>query len=385
MSTSPLRVALIRQRYTPYGGAERFVENAINTLQKNTEIELTLITRKWTNANNSNISKIICNPFYIGRLWRDWSFYNRACHIVNNNSFGLVQSHERSPCGNIYRAGDGVHRAWLQQRSRILPWWKKLLVWSNPYHNYILKQESRVFTNPNLNAIIVNSGMVRDEIIKFFPTTTAQISVIHNAVNSNRFHPKLKTKYRSSVRAQLGIAQHKQIILFVGSGFERKGLPLLLKILPRISKAHLLVIGKDKKLSHHKRKVQGTSIEKRVHFLGAIKDPLPYYGAADTFAFPTLYDPLPNTVLEAMSSGLPVIISNSCGAIDLVQNGVEGCVCDALDESCWVEALKHTLVPEYGIQMGNNGYNVAQHLSHQKMSKQLIELYQQFMNHKDHR
>ena len=73
-----LRIAIIRQRYTPFGGAERFVENALNALQHERSIELTLITRKWKGADNPNIKKIICNPFYIGRLWRDWSFARTA-------------------------------------------------------------------------------------------------------------------------------------------------------------------------------------------------------------------------------------------------------------------------------------------------------------------
>jgi len=60
-----LRIAIIRQRYTPFGGAERFVENALNALQQERSIELTLITRKWKGADNPNIKKIICNPFYI--------------------------------------------------------------------------------------------------------------------------------------------------------------------------------------------------------------------------------------------------------------------------------------------------------------------------------
>jgi len=382
--SSPLRIALIRQRYTPYGGAERFVENALNALQENTQIELTLISRKWDGANNPDISNIHCNPFYIGRLWRDYSFAHCACHKIHDNNFDLVQSHERIPCGNIYRAGDGVHRVWLQQRNRILPWWKQLLIKINPYHNYLLRQEIRLFTNPDLSTIIVNSEMVKNELLHYFPNISAKITVIHNAVNTDRFHPKLKEKYRSSIRVKLGIPQHNPIILFVGSGFERKGLPLLLKILPRIDKAHLLIIGKDRKLKYHKQQIQNTTIEKQVHFLGPIKDPLPYYGAADAFAFPTLYDPLPNTVLEAMASGLPVVISDSCGATDLVHDGVEGYIRDALDESGWVEALKQTLQPEVGIQMGNNARKMIQQFSPQQMIKQLSTLYQQLIHQRAH-
>jgi len=221
--------------------------------------------------------------------------------------------------------------------------------------------------------------MVKNEILHYFPNISAKISVIHNAVNTEYFHPKLKNKYRASIREDLGIPQDRQIILFIGSGFERKGLSLLLNILPKIGTAHLLIIGKDRKLKYHKKKIQHTAFGKRVHFLGPIKDPSPYYGASDIFAFPTLYDPLPNVVLEAMATGLPVIISDTCGATDLVHDGVEGYVRDALDEPGWVDALNQALQPETGIQMGNNARNRAQQLSPKQMTKQLGTLYQQLI------
>lgn len=380
--SAPLRIALIRQRYTPFGGAERFVENALDALQENTQIELTLISRKWDGANNQAIGNLSCNPFYVGRLWRDWSFSRCACHKIHDNDFDLVQSHERAPCGDIYRAGDGIHRTWIKQRNRVLPQWKQFLIKINPYHNYLLKQETRLFTNPNLSTVIVNSEMVKNELLHYFPNIRANITVIHNAVNTDRFHPKLKAMHRSSIRIKLGIPQDDPVILFVGSGFERKGLPLLLKILPRIDQAHLLIIGKDRKLKHHIQQIQNTAIERRVHFLGPIKDPSPYYGTADAFAFPTLYDPLPNTVLEAMSSGLPVVISNSCGATDLVNDGIEGYIRDALDASGWIEALKQVLKPEVREKMGENARNMTQQLSPQHMTKQLSALYQQLIHQK---
>jgi len=380
MNSRPLRVALIRQRYTPYGGAERFVENTLNTLQEDINIELTLITRKWDNANNPNIQQKICDPFYIGRLWRDWSFSRCACYETYNSNFDLIQSHERIPCGNIYRAGDGVHRAWLEKRSRILPWWKKLFIKISPYHRYLIIQETRLFNNNKLKAIIVNSKIIKQEILKYYPNTSAKIKVIYNSVNKHYFNPTLKNKYYYIIREQLGIAQHNKIILFIGSGFERKGLPLLLRVLPNLIDTHLLVIGKDRKLEQYKRNVRGTSIEGDVHFLGPINDTAPYYGVADLFVFPTLYDPLPNTVLEAMSCGLPVVISSSCGAIDLINDGVEGYICDALDEKSWINAIKHIMQPELRNRMGYNAHNTVQKLNSSNMTNQLITLYKQIIS-----
>ena len=66
-----VRLALIRQRYTPYGGAERFVESALEALLER-GVAITLYTRQWPNTRLQLIEPVLCNPFYIGRLWRDW-------------------------------------------------------------------------------------------------------------------------------------------------------------------------------------------------------------------------------------------------------------------------------------------------------------------------
>ena len=113
----------------------------LKALNEHTETEITLITRKWKQASDHSFNIIECNPFYLGRLWRDWSFARAACAIVKAHDFDLVQSHERTLCGDIFRAGDGVHREWLNQRQRVRGWWEKFWIWLSPYHQFILKRE----------------------------------------------------------------------------------------------------------------------------------------------------------------------------------------------------------------------------------------------------
>jgi len=377
---TPIRIALIRQRYTPFGGAERFVENALNVLQKEADIELTLITRKWDGADNPNIKKIICNPFYMGRLWRDWSFARCACRTVRKTNFDLVQSHERVPCGDIYRAGDGVHRQWLHQRALPNPWWKNIWSRISPYHRYLLWQEHRTFSHSELHTIITNSRLIRDEIQHWFPRAKAEIKVIHNGVDSKKFHPKLRGIYREKIRNQLGIPDTAPLLLFVGSGFERKGVPLLLTILSKLNDVHLIVVGKDRHAEQYQHDAEQLGINNRIHFIGAQQDTRPWYGASDVFVFPTLYDPLPNTVLESMACGLPVIISNSCGAVDLVENGKQGFILSPLDPDSWIDALTQILHPTLQVRMGRQARITAEKLTPEDMSTELTSLYQSIIS-----
>jgi len=68
-----------------------------------------------------------------------------------------------------------------------------------------------------------------------------------------------------------------------------------------------------------------------VTFAGPQKDPKPYYGAADAFVLPTLYDPLPNAAMEAMACGMPIVTSSKSGAAELVQGADAGFVCASRD------------------------------------------------------
>jgi UDP-glucose:(heptosyl)LPS alpha-1,3-glucosyltransferase len=238
-------------------------------------------------------------------------------------------------CCDIYRAGEGVHRGWLAQRSRILTSPQRLAVKLSPYHRFMLRQEQKVFENKKLKTIIANSSVIAHEIERFFPNHVAKIEVIRNAVDTNRFNPNLKERFRKETRATLGIPDEAYVCLFVGSGYERKGVPLLLEIFERLTTSiHLIIAGKDKTL----QTLRKTNKTERIHLLGAQEDVRPLYGTADLFVFPSLYDPMPNSALEAAASGLPVLASSTTGAADLAESmGIA--TLDPLEHHAWINAI----------------------------------------------
>jgi UDP-glucose:(heptosyl)LPS alpha-1,3-glucosyltransferase len=331
----PLKLALIRQRYTPYGGAERFVARAMAALQDR-GAQVTIVTRRWTGDGDA----LVVNPFYLGSLWRDWSFARGVCATLARHDFDLVQSHERIACCDVYRAGDGVHREWLAQRARIQSRWARLATRLNPYHRYTLAAEAKLFASPRLKAVICNSRMVQQEIQRHFGVAEDKLHVIYSGVDLGAFHPGLKNQHRAAVRTRLGIPDTAPVYLFVGSGFERKGLGALLHAFARAAPAsHLMIVGADKHSARYQNQARGLGVAARTHFLGPQQDVKPYYGAADVFALPTLYDPFPNAALEAFACGLPVITSDKSGAAELVRAGENGFVCDALDVDAIARAM----------------------------------------------
>lgn len=369
-----MKIALIRQRYTPYGGAERFVSRAMQALREQ-GAEITLITRRW--EPDGNLNALACDPFYLGSLWRDWGFSRCVQRALARRDFDLVQSHERIPGCDVYRAGDGVHREWLTQRRRILGLGGRLGLVLNPYHRYVLAAEKALFTSPQLKAVICNSRMVKEEIQRWFSLPTEKLRVIYSGVDTEAFHPRLKAEHRQAVRRRLGIGEETPLFLFVGSGYERKGLaPLLAALAAGPRDAQLLVVGKDKHAARFQAQAQNLGLGGRVHFLGPQKDVKLYYGAADAFALPTLYDPFPNVALEAMACGLPLVTSTKSGAAELIEPGVNGYVCDALDVAALASQLESLRSPERCAQLGARARETVEPLTLERMGQELLDFYQ---------
>jgi UDP-glucose:(heptosyl)LPS alpha-1,3-glucosyltransferase len=328
MTAAPIKLAIIRQKYNPSGGAERFVSRAIAALAG--AVEVTLVTRQW--EDHAGYRSLTVNPFYLGSVWREWGFARGVKRALATADFDLVQSHERMACCDLYRAGDGVHREWLAQRRKQLGPLKRLGLWLNPQHHYALAAEKALFTSPRLRAVICNSHMVANELKHWFQLPDSKLQVIYSGIDADAFHPDRAQRQRATLRKQLGIAADAPVLVYVGSGFERKGVATCLKALAMAGgHTQLVIVGHDKRAGRYQALARQLGIADRTHFMGAQKNVLDWYGMADALFLPTLYDPFPNVALEAFACGLPVLTSTKSGAAEFVQEGINGHVCDALD------------------------------------------------------
>lgn len=342
-----MKIAIVRSRYTPFGGAERFVERALSALRAE-GAEVTVIARSWAGAPAEGYRQLLCDPPY-NRLFgrrtaRDASFAEAVRQVLRRESFDIVQSHERIPGSMVFRAGDGVHAAWLERRSAGIGWLGRLAQRYSPYHRYILAAERAMFADPALRAVICNSAMVRDEIVAYYGVAADKLHVIHNGIDLDAFSPALSV-HRAEVRAAHGIPEAAPLLLYVGSGFARKGVPQLLEALAALAdnSVHLLVIGADRKIDAARRQAERLGIAGRVHLLGPQPDVKAFYGAADAFVLPTLYDPFPNAALEALACGLPTLTTSGCGVAEIISPGVNGVVVPPADVAALTDGLRQLL------------------------------------------
>jgi UDP-glucose:(heptosyl)LPS alpha-1,3-glucosyltransferase len=368
-----MKIAIIRQRYNQFGGAERFVARAVEALAAGNS-DVTIVTREWRSGGSA--AGLVLNPFYFGSVWRDWSFARAVRRELPRQRFDIVQSHERIPGADIFRAGDGVHCEWLTQRRRALGRLGRLGLCLNPYHHYTLHAERRVFTDPRLAAVICISRMVRDEVQRHFGLALERLPVIPPGVDTTTYSPQLRALHREQTRRQWNIPAAAFVFVFVGAGFARKGVANLLRAARGVD-AYFLIVGSDKHLRRYQQLAAselGTA-SARVLFTGPQHDVKPFLGAADAFVLPAIYEPFSNAALEAMAAGLPAILSRQCGAAELIDEGKNGHVVDALDVAAMHVAMQALRLHPEPAALSAAARAAALPLNLDALAERLLELY----------
>ena len=254
-----------------------------------------------------------------------------ARRAVAQASWDIVQSHERTLRQDVYRAGEGCHRAYLASEAH--PRARGL------YHRIVLGLERRVFARTPRIVAIAEAG--RREIQTLYGVAPERIAVVYNGVDLRRFHPDNRVRYRAPVRAAAGIPADAYTLLFVGSGFARKGLATAIEAFAAFGDraSRLLVLGKGD-VCEYQALAARLGVAERVVWLGARADPERWYAGADMVVLPSRYEPFGNVHLEALASGVPVIASARAGGAEVITEGVTGAVVKPTDAGAIAAALE---------------------------------------------
>lgn len=204
------------------------------------------------------------------------------------------------------------------------------------YHDSLLRYnlwaEKRIY-RPDKTYIAIAHSVAR-ELMENFGIPRERIHVIHHGVDSRTFRPATSEedrKDREALRAELGVGPRELAVAFVGE-YERKGLATAisaLALLPEELRARtrlLAVGGGDRK--GFERLASEKGVGRQVVLLGHRKDIPRVYRACDAFLLPTLYEPFGLVILEAMASGLGVVVSRLAGGAELIEDGKSGKLLD---------------------------------------------------------
>lgn len=159
---------------------------------------------------------------------------------------------------------------------------------------------------------------------------------------------------KSSLDSAQSAGTELRTILAVGSLKHQKGYDILLEAFARFRQTapdaknwRLIVLGEGTLRAELLRQCRGLELEGAVDWQGYVSDPYPYYQAADIFALASRYEGSPNALLEAMSCGLPAVVTDaSSGPLELIEDGIGGLVVPAEDPAALAAALARLAADE---------------------------------------
>jgi glycosyltransferase involved in cell wall biosynthesis len=206
--------------------------------------------------------------------------------------------------------------------------------------------------------IIAVSHFTKWELTNYYKIPPGKIKVIHNGVDTHKFQP---AQDKRRIKQELGFSPDDIAIVSVGRLYARKGLFTLIESMPavvkRFPKAKFIVSGKGQSDEMHKLigYAEKIGVRNNLVFTGYYPDKkLPLlYQAADVFAFSTFYEHHPFAVLEALSTGLPVVTTWVGGIPETIQNGKNGFLVEPFNAKHFSDKIIYLLEhPAEAAEMG---------------------------------
>ena len=258
------------------------------------------------------------------------TFARESERLVKPAEYDAVHGLGRAFAQDLLRIGGGCHEEYLRETKGRMP--GPLWFLFHPKDRALIRLEREMFERRCWRRLVCISRRVAEEVHRIHGIPLAEMIVLHNGTDVSKFHPRNR-------RPKDGPAR----LLFVGSGFERKGLGQALDALGRVKGDwRLRVVGKGDAAAYAAQAAR-LGIGERVEFAGTQADMPREYGEADLLVFPTLYDAFGTVTLEAMATGIPVVVSRQAGSSEVVTDGVDGRIVadprDAAELAAAVEPL----------------------------------------------
>lgn len=289
--------------------------------------------------------------------------------------YGLTQVYPQ----DIHRLGGGLQRFWKHRKGQL----RGISLLSLAQ----LFLEKRILDPANFRLIVTNSQMCRQQLLKLYSLPPERVEVVYNGVDTVRFSPVLKEKRGAHIRAIHGLNPGEMVILFVSNNFARKGLDTVITSLAELVRLghqyRLLVVGTGKP-GRFLSRAQALGLGNQVIFAGPAPLVEAYYGAADIFVLPTLYDPFANVCLEALACGLPVITSKYNGAAEILKEA--GLIMDD-PQDIWdlTKKLLFLADPKVREEMGTLARHLALRFSWEENVRQTEALFLRVLEEKKRR
>lgn len=373
-----LRIAFVVDRFgSRFGGAEAYGVELMRELSSRHEV--TVLARDYDDACDLRL------PYVPLRSWKHWPSWVRVLLFAlrarrhTRSGFDIVHSHMNGWCGDV----EVIHVTPVRYNWRVrpLPWLKRALSRiSFRVQTYLHLERRRVAPRGGHRTVAV-SGLIAEQLRQAYPALPA-VPVIPPGVAPAVQGPE---GGRAATRQALGYADGDLVCLLVARNPLRKGLPTVLAALDQLPQSvKLLIVGGNAAAREHVARRNADDLVSRVRILSETPHVAQYYQAADVYVHPTLNDSFGMAPLEAMSFGLPVVMSPApwCGFAQYVKEGSEALVLSHPEDAGQLAACIRRLMGEPALhrRLCEGGMQVVARHSWPHVAQQYEALYREILD-----
>jgi UDP-glucose:(heptosyl)LPS alpha-1,3-glucosyltransferase len=334
-----MRIALVHLRHSKSGGVERYLE-LLSAHLADAGHEPVVVCRSHAEPHHPGVEFVRLRPLSLGASARLWNFAVAVEQHVAAADYDLVYALGRTWTHDVIRLGGGCHATYLElAHEATCSAFERFVRKGERKQRVQLKLEHLACAPGNYARVITNSELIKRDAMARHAIPEELITVVHNGADTSRFTPELRDGPGRDLRRSLGWTGDEQVLLFLGTGYGRKGLDLVLEaaaqLAPERPGLRLLVVGFDSAQPRYEARAAELGLSGRCAFLGGRTDAEVCFAAADVYALPTRYDPFANSTIEALASGLPTITTRTNGGCEVIDEGVDGSVlseCPTADE-----------------------------------------------------
>lgn len=317
-----MHIAIVRRHCSlKKGGAERYCVNLFRGLQKLGH-QVTIVGESIDDELRNEVEFIPVPVLKLNSWTKNKSFFVNTGHVLKQHRFDIVHGLSRVDGLDTFRLTERLQIHWVNSyyRNPITRWLQHM----NPRHRVVFDLERQIFGPNGVRKVIVQSKLDARLLQQYFGVDESRICQIINGVDTTVFNPLARNE-RAAVREEWKIDGDTPLLVFASMDFRGKGLDSLLDAMARqqYKETRLLVVGQGSPGSFLRR-AKALGIAHRVTFTGRQASIQRFYGAADLFVLPTIYEPFPNVNLEAMACGTPVITTATAGGAEIIHEGSNG-------------------------------------------------------------
>lgn len=383
MNYPRLRIAFITLKFGhQYGGAESYGVELMHELAKHHDVFV------YTHEYDSNCTSdmpytLIPTPKKGPSWWRAYCYAKNVEKTLADKKFDIVHSHVNGWVADVdVLHVKSVRHHWITKANPLKRIWNKL---SPRIAMYLYLEQKRVHTTPPRRTVVV-SELLKTQLQKAYQTTYP-FDVITPGVHL----PTPNHELRYKTRQRLGFTPEDQVCILVARNPRTKGLNCLLTALKQLpATIKLLVVGvAPPKLNSLLTELKQQGLSGRVTLVEQTPTVNAYYYAADFGVHPTLNDSFGMAPLEAMSHGLPVIVSQAqyCGFSHYLQDQKHAILLQdpqQADELA-LAIKKLSTNADFAQSLSTQGLALAQQFSWENIARRYLSIYAEVIATKLHR